>query len=176
MIKRKNRRSKKAFSMVTAIFVIVMMASLTALIMNISGRTIKSTTMQYQKEQAGLLARSYTELALLYVIHYDRTATPSCLETITDHFGEAGDEGYDIRINIKYIGNDTLLDGCDKTILTDGSVGTASDVSNIATWSEETTGFDKTISLIIDTFITYRDFDDPAHQDITYHRRTLQKI
>ena len=162
--------------MITAVFVIVIMASMSALIMNISGKTVKATTLQYQKEQAGLLARSYTELAILYVIHYDRTATPNCLETIIDHFGEAGDEGYDIRINIKYIGNDNLLDGCDKTVLANGTVGTASNVLNSATWTEQTTGFDTTISLVIDTFITYRDFDDPDNRDITYHRRTLQKI
>jgi type II secretory pathway pseudopilin PulG len=171
-----NIKNKKAFSMITAIFVIVIMASLTALIMNISGKTIKATTLQYQKEQAGLLARSYTELAILYVIHYNRTTTPNCLETIIDHFGEAGDKGYDIRINIKYIGNDNLLNGCNKTILTDGTIGIASNTSHSATWTEQITGFDKTISLIIDTFITYKDFDDPANRDITYHRRTLQKI
>jgi type II secretory pathway pseudopilin PulG len=169
-----NIKNKKAFSMITAIFVIVIMASLTALIMNISGKTIKATTLQYQKEQAGLLARSYTELAILYVIHYDRTTTPNCLETITDHFGETGDNGYDIRVNIKYIGNDNLLNGCNKTILADGTVGLAS--LNNATWTDEITGFDKTISLVIDTFITYKDFDDPANRDITYHRRTLQKL
>jgi len=176
MIKNKTIRNKKAFSMVTAIFVIIIMASLSVLIMNISGRTIKSTTLQYQKEQAQLLARSYTELAILYVIHYDRTATLDCLETITDHFGETGDSGYDITVHIKYIGNDTLLDGCDKTILLNGTVGTASDIANIATWTEDITGFDNTISLVIDTFITYKDFDDPSNKDIVFHRRTLQKL
>jgi len=156
--------------MITAIFVIVIMASLTALIMNISGRTIKGTTLQYQKEQAQLLARSYTELAILYAIHYDRTTTPDCLESISDHFGEAGDDGYDIRMNIKYIGNNNLLNGCNKTILANGTIG------NGATWANQSTGFDKTISLVIDIFITYKDFDDPANRDITYHRRTLQKL
>ena len=156
---RKNISTKKAFSMITAVFVIVIMASLSALIMNISGKTVKATTLQYQKEQAALLARSYTELAILYVIHYDRNST--CLETIIDHFGEAGDDGYDIRMNIKYIGNDNLLAGCNKTI---------------TTWTDTTTGFYTTISLVIDTFITYKDFDDPSNRNITYHRRTLQKL
>ena len=176
MIQNKNIKSKKAFSMITAIFVIVMMASLTILIMNISGRTIKSTTLQYQKEQAQLLARSYTELAILYVIHYDRTTNLDCLETITDHFGETGDSGYDINITIKYMGNDALLDGCEKTILANATIGTASDPLNTATWTEQGTGFDRTISLVIDTVITYKDFDDPSNRDITFHRRTLQKI
>ena len=88
-------KSKKAFSMVTAIFVIVIMASVSALIMNVSGKTVKATTQQFQKEQAQLLARSYTELAILYIINYDRSAGNNCLETITDHFGATGNDGYD---------------------------------------------------------------------------------
>jgi type II secretory pathway pseudopilin PulG len=181
MIKKKqiNRKHKKAFSMITAIFVIVIMATVSALIMNITGKTVKATTQQYQKEQAQLLARSYTELAILYAIHYDRTTTPNCLETITDHFGVAGNNGYDIRMNIKYLGNDALLDGCSKTILANGTVGIASNAANRATWVDDAAvngGINNTISLIIDTYITYRDFDDPNSRDITFHRRTLQKL
>jgi len=163
-----NIKKKKAFSMITAIFVIVIMASITSLIMNITGKTIKATTQQYQKEQAQLLARSYTELAILYVIHYDRTV--DCLESITDHFGATGDNGYDVRINIKYIGNATLLPNCSKSIDIDGDLGST------ATWSDTDVGFNSTISLIIDTYITYKDFDDPSNRDITFHRRTLQKL
>jgi type II secretory pathway pseudopilin PulG len=164
-------KKKKAFSMITAIFVIVIMATVTALIMNVTGKTLKATTQQYQKEQAGLLARSYTELAIMYVIHYDRTATPDCLQTITDHFGAAGDNGYDIRININYIGNDTLLNNCTQAIDIDGDLG------NTATWVDDTsTGFNNTISLVIDTYIIYKDFDDSQDRNITFHRRTLQKL
>ena len=182
-------KHKKAFSMITAIFVIVIMATVSSLIMNITGKTIKATTQQYQKEQAQLLARSYTELAILYAIHYDRRAAPlgngNCLETITDHFGPAGNDGYDISISIKYLGNDNLLDGCGQTILADGTVGTASNATNTATWVDNTSGgIDDTISLIIDTYITYKDFDDPNNSDadptndrnISFHRRTLQKL
>jgi type II secretory pathway pseudopilin PulG len=180
MIKRKliNRKHKKAFSMITAIFVIVIMATVSALIMNITGKTVKATTQQYQKEQAQLLARSYTELAILYAIHYDRTTTPNCLETITDHFGDTTN-GYDIHINIKYLGNDTLLDGCSKTILANGTVGIASNAANTATWVDDAAvngGINNTISLIIDTYITYKDFDDPSDRNTTFHRRTLQKL
>ena len=86
--------------MVTAIFVIFVMAGVTILIMNVTGKTVKATTNQYRKEQAQLLARSYTELAIMYVIHYDRSA--DCIESITDHFGDSSN-GYDISINIKYL-------------------------------------------------------------------------
>ena len=167
-IKPINTKYKKAFSMITAIFVIVIMATVSALIMNITGKTIKATSQQYQKEQAQLLARSYTELAILYVMHYDRTV--DCLESITDHFGAIGDNGYDVRINIKYIGNATLLPNCSKTIDISGNVGST------ATWSDTDVGFNSTISLIIDTYIRYKDFDDPSNRDITFHRRTLQKL
>jgi len=170
------KQTKKAFSMITAIFVIVIMASVSALIMNITGKTIKATTQQYQKEQAQLLARSYTELAILYVMHYDRNITGSnCLETITDHFGDASN-GYDITMNIKYIGNNTLLGNCRNNIESDG---TFSLTNTNATWADNAAingGINSTISLIVDTYITYKDFDDPSNRDITFHRRTLQKL
>jgi len=169
MIKVKH---KKAFSMVTAIFVIIIMATVSSLIMNVTGKTVKETTQQYQKEQAQLLARSYTELAILNVLHYDRSA--DCLENITDHFGATGNDGYDINITIKYIGDSNFLENCNNNIEANGTVNLAN--SNNATWTNNSGGFYNTISLVIDTYITYRDFDDPQNRNITFHRRTLQKI
>jgi type II secretory pathway pseudopilin PulG len=153
-------KSKKAFSMITAIFVIVIMASVSSLIMNVTSKTIKATTQQYQKEQAQLLARSYTELAILKVLFSDRNLT-----TFLDNFGAETDfHGYDVVVNIKYIGNDTLIpSSCGASHIT-------------PTWTNNSSGFNKTVSLVIDTYITYKDFDDPSNRDITYHRRTLQKL
>ena len=156
-------KNKKAFSMVTAIFVIIIMASITALIMNVTGKTVKATTQQYQDEQARLLARSYTELGIMYALYYDRTSTPDCLETITDSF-----KGYDIRVEFHYIGNSTILNGCGRTLAkvapTDG------------TWTSSSTGFEKTLSLVLDTYISYSDLDDSLNRPITYHRRSIQKL
>jgi len=157
MIKVKH---KKAFSMVTAIFVIIIMATVSSLIMNVTGKTVKETTQQYQKEQAQLLARSYTELAILNVLHYDRSA--DCLENITDHFGATGNDGYDINITIKYIGQNAALSNCSAT--------------NTIAMLNGITKFDNTVSLVIDTYITYKDFDDPQKRNISFHRRTLQKL
>ena len=165
-----NIKTKKAFSMITAIFVIIIMATVTSLVMNVTGKTIKATTMQYQKEQAALLARSYTELAILYVIHKDRTS--GCIKTIIDHFGDATN-GYNIKMNISYIGNSTLLANCNNNIESDGTIHLS---NKNATWTT-TGGFHDTISLVIDTYITYKDFDDPnTDRNITFHRRTLQKL
>jgi len=153
-------KHKPAFSMITAIFVIIIMASVAALIMNVTGKTLKSTTQQYQKEQAALLARSYTELAILYVMHYDRSN--DCLETITDHFGDTN-SGYDINITIKYISNHEILANCSSS-------------SVMAAFNQTNIGFYSSLSIVIDTYIRYQDFDDPQHRNITFHRRTLQKL
>ena len=154
-------KHKKAFSMVTAIFTLIIMSSLTAMIMSVTGRTIKETTQQYQKEQATLLARSYTELAILYVSSYDRTSG-GCIETITGQYG-ANDE-YNIQVEIQYLGGTiTNLGGCP-----------LSRVEIIP----ETPGseLDRTLSIIVNVFIRYKDYDDPSNRNITFHRRTLQRI
>ena len=165
MIKVKN---KKAFSMVTAIFVIIIMATVSSLIMNVTGKTVKETTQLYQKEQAQLLARSYTELAILRVLNTNRNV--ACLDRFTDHFGAPGNNGYNITVNIRYIGNDNLLATCAPGF-------------SVARWPDDNNpGFNNTISMVIDTYITYKDFDDPSaalgngNRNITFHRRTVQKL
>jgi len=166
MKKLNNISTKKAFSMITAIFVILIMATVTALIMNVTGKTIKETTHQYQKEQAALLARSYTEQAMLYALHYDRASNGDCINTINATFGDNNTtQQYTIRTELSYIGNTAQLPaGCNR--VTNG------------TWTDDGTGgFNSTVSLIIDVYITYKDFDDiTATRDVTYHRRTLQKL
>ena len=154
-----HKKSKKAFSMVTAIITIVIMATLTSLIMGVTGKTMKATTQQYQKEQATLLARSYTELALMYVSSYDRTGG-DCMENVTAHFGEPFPLGYDITTRIQYIGKASSLTGCTSVIATLNGVS----------------GFDETMSIIVDTYVRYRDLDDPLNRDTTFHRRSLQKL
>lgn len=151
-----NLKYKRAFSLVTAIFVIIIMASITSLIMNLTGKTVKSTTQQYQDEQARLLARSYTELGIMYALYYDRTATLDCLETIKDSF-----KNYNIQVEFHYIGNSTLLNGCTRAI---------------TPWAGTATGFENSLSLVIDTYVYYKDFDDITDRNITYHRRSIQKL
>jgi len=158
MIKN-SKKFRDGFSMVTAIFVIFIMASLTALIMNVTSKTVKETTQQYQKEQASLLARSYTELAMLYVINHDRSN--NCIEEIHATFGDPSNL-YTIDVNLQYIGSSILFPNCNKLIY---------DLS-----PTNSIGFNSTISIIIDVYVKYKDFDDPSNRDITFHRRTVQKL
>lgn len=163
MLRTKNIKSKKAFSMVTAIFVIIIMASVTSLIMNVTGKTIKETTQQYQKEQAALLARSYTEQALLYTLHYDRATNGDCVNEIHATFGPAANL-YTIQTNIQYASNDAQID--------------LNNCNNLDRWVDDgTAGFNSTVSLIIDVYVSYKDFDDSnSDRNISFHRRTLQKL
>ena len=90
---------KKAFSMLTAIIVIVLMASVAVFILNLSGKMVKGTTVQFQREQAVLLGKSYTEYAIMAVTANEHNST-NCLNNISGIYGI-----YNIDINISYIAN-----------------------------------------------------------------------
>ncbi|MEA3419340.1 MAG: type II secretion system protein [Campylobacterota bacterium] len=153
------QKQRKAFSMITALFVIVLMSTVAAYIMSMSGKIAKQTTAQYQKEQAMLLAKSYTEYAILAVMSNDRNATGGqCLGTITGAYSEGG--GYTIETQISYIG--------------DAKVATCTNVL-----SSSVTTLKSPLNIIVDVYVKYKDLDHPDianAPDLTYHRRTLQKI
>lgn len=159
---------RKAFSLLTAIFVIVLMATVAMLVMNLSGKIVKETTAQYHKEQAILLAKSYTEYAIMAVMSNDRNATGNdCIENIDGRIGanvNAG-QGYLVNTRVAYIADsNTRVSTCAATrILDDSGITTAESALNI----------------IVDVYVRYRDPDHPNIANapwVTYHRRTLQKI
>jgi len=163
-MKIKNHR--RAFSMITALVVIVLMSSVAIYVMSTSAKMVKETTAQYQREQAMLLAKSYTEYAIMAVSANDRNNTSAnyCLEDIEGQVGGDPDkgEGYKIETRIAYIGN--------------------SDISQCAATRQlgsitETTR--SPLNIIVDVYVKYKDPDHPdasAAPYITYHKRTLQKI
>ena len=172
---------RKAFTMITAIFVIVIMATVAMLVLNLSGKTVKETTIQYRKAQAMLLARSYTELAVLAVIDYNRTAGGDCIENIdgvvnaltpgaapATGASSTNGGGYDVQTRIYYLGNGL---NCSGTRMLNSA--------SLSTNYNDTGGSDSIAAIIVDVYVRYKDPDveDPAHSPwITYHRRTLQKI
>ncbi len=164
---------RKAFSMFTAIVVLLMMTSIAALVFNTAGKITKETTSQYRKEQSMLLAKSYTEFAILAIQGHDMT-TNGCLKTITGIVNYTGfdasnnanasnnGEGYDVRVKLQYIGLPATITCSVNSVSTSGSA-----------------------SVLVDTYVRYRDPDNPASADsstwsqvpwITYHRRTLQRL
>lgn len=152
---------RKAFSMLTAIIVIVLMASVGAFILNLSGKMVQGTTAQFQREQSMLLAKSYTEYAIMAVTANEHNSS-SCLNNIAGNYGDdgSGNPLYTVDVNISYIGDTDLDAGC--RILDNGVITERSP-----------------LNIIVDVFVRYKELDHPAGSgapDITYHRRSLQKI
>jgi type II secretory pathway pseudopilin PulG len=163
---------RKAFSLVTAIVTIVIIASLFALVSSLAGKITKETTAQYRKEQAMLLAKSYTEFALLAIQGHD-TLRNGCLNTIvgdidTTAFNQSfpgaarNGAGYRTRVNLRYIGID-----CSTTPPT------------IAPYIGASTA--TSAGVIVDVVVRYKEIDhaNPSTAEVpwmSYGRRTLQKL
>jgi type II secretory pathway pseudopilin PulG len=164
---------RKAFSMITAIFVMLIMATVSMMILNLSSQTTKNTTMQYKQEQAILYAKSYTELAIMYATANDPTVT-NCAEDINANIGGnvAAGDGYNIQVRIAYINSHNQTLTCSGTrIFADKQATT----DNVTTMNER--------HIIIDTYVRYHDDAVASAWTgggtppwLTYHRRTLQKL
>ncbi len=142
------------------------MATVAMLVTSLTGKIVKETTAQYQKEQAVLLSKSYTEYAIMSVMSNDRNDT-SCIENIDGRIGNNvnNGQGYLVNTRIAYIADSNARVGtCAATrILDDSGITTA----------------ESALSVIIDVYVRYRDPDHPTVSTapwVTYHRRTLQKI
>lgn len=143
---------RKAFSMVTAIFVILILATIAMLLLNMTASTTQDTMIQYRQEQAALYAKGYTELAVMAVTEYGRSA--DCVNSIQ---GTTAD-GYTVTGTIRYIGGAALNAACARlaggtTVETDDSVA----------------------SVVIDMDVSYTDATISPNQ-IFYHKRTVKKI
>jgi type II secretory pathway pseudopilin PulG len=152
---------RQAFSMVTAIFVMVILATISVLVLNTAGQISQNTVLQYRQEQAALLAKGYTEFAILSVLKHDKNSSSgSCVENINGTVGDNYDEGsgYKAEVKIYYIGNG--LTGC-------GTKLNITDISGPTSYYAP--------HVLIDTFIKYKDPIN-TNEVITYHRRSLQKI
>ena len=154
----KKVRLRNAFSMLTAIFVIVIMATVSVLVMSLSGKIVKTTTAQFQHEQAILYVNSYTEYAILAVTGHSRVA--NCIDTISGNIGTPSTgQGYRISTHISYIGPATEVGNCAVVLNT----------INVLTPTTP-------LTVIIDVYADYKDPDNTSGAYLTVHRRTVQKI
>ena len=148
------QKKREAFSMFMAIVVIVIMATVAMLITSMTGKLVKETTAQYQREQAVLLAHSYTEYAIMAVTANNRAT--NCLRTINGTWN-----GYSARIQIAYIGDTATIGNCAGTRKLSEAVITP----------------DTPLTIIVDAYIDYDDLDKATGAPkMVYHRRTVQKI
>lgn len=159
---------RSAFSMITAIFVILLLATVAAFILNLAGKTVEETTTQYRKEQAILYAKSYTEFAIMSATARD------CIKEIEADVGGTttqvlAGQGYRITVSLQYIGNELA-----------GSA-TCTTLGNAIVNAES-----RGAVVLVDTYVSYRNPDHPhaiagdawdnEHPGISYHRRTLQRL
>lgn len=180
-----------AFSIATAIAVMLIMGILSSFVLSISSSTAKETYAQYRKEQAALLAQAYTEAAILQVLQTNILVGNNCTTALnanitTTVLGAATSgvaliasegRGYNVSVNVQYIANGltnintTTL--CPNTLNVD-SAGLFLDFNasfGVAALAKK--------SILIDVYVRYK---DPMHTNvaaspwINYHRRTLQKI
>ena len=171
MIRQIPQGHRAAFSMVTAIFVIIVMAAVGGFIMSLSGKIVQETTAQYRKEQAILYAKSYTEYAIM------AATAQTCIKKISanvdgDSTQVKNGQGYRVIVDVKYVGSSNP-NSCTNTVGTTAITDPAS----------------KGAFILIDTYVKYRDSDTVSSfvtgggtvnannlPWITYHRRTLQRL
>ena len=180
---------RKGFSMITAIFFILIMATISILVLNLTGKITKETTILYRQEQAALLARSYTELAVMAVLDHNRSVANTCIEDIdgvvnalkpnaapAPGVSSTNGGGYKVETRIYYLGNDL---SCSSTRELTDSSHSARSSTRILTPYNDTGAADSIAAIIVDVYVKYKDASsmDPSTSPwITYHRRTLQKI
>ncbi len=156
----KLNNQREAFSLMVAVAVIVIMGTVSMLVMSMSSKIVKETTAQYRKEQAVLLAKSYTEYAVLSVMGNDRIAG-NCLTDIdaNDVLADSSEgKGYRVRVRISYIGNN--LGNCGGVRVLSNTVAT----------------LESSLNIIVDVYVEYKELDNTGADWVTYHRRTMQKI
>jgi hypothetical protein len=109
-----------------------------------------------------LLAKSYTEFAVMAVMANDRNTTGvKCLYTIEGNTGSSPStgNGYRARVHLAYIGTEKEVGSCGGRIL-----------------SKDVTTEKSPLTVMIDVYIDYKDPDNISGEWRTYHKRTLQKI
>jgi len=160
-MKKKNIRS--AFSLLTAVIIIILMSSVGIFVMNLSSKMTRETTAQFQREQSMLYAKSYTEYAIMAVTGNGERNTTNCLSDIDATIGDPENGGYLVNVRLAYIGQNGTVGNCATTRVWDDTVVTEKSPLNI----------------IVDVYVKYKEPDHPDPDNapyITYHKRTLQKI
>ena len=151
-----NRRHKSAFAMIMAISVIVIVATIMALGMLLTAKSVKKTADVYLYEQAVLMAHSAAEYSLLKIAE-----DGPCSHFNDLHFTQ--DTIYKIKITNRFVYTNPLPAKC----VNDGSAN--DNVYAIVTTPEENG------SVLMDVSVTV---DDPTitSEPIRYFKRSIQKL
>lgn len=147
--------------MIMAIGVIVILGTIMALTLQMSSITSKQTINDYLHEQAILLTRSATELALLAISTTDRRV--GCLTSLNGTYAPTGTAIFDINMTWSYIG------------LSGGNANNECLPAENYIQNADVNDSDSKGSILLDVIVTLSD-QTLSNEPIRYHRRTLQKL
>lgn len=151
--------------MIMAIYMILILGGILAVVISLTGETNKRTDDLYLHEQAIFLTRSATEYAMLAVSGHNyrpvaQGGTNDCINQINATYPTAVNPMFNINITLRYIGL--------------GQVNPANDAACVDFIKDIDTS-ESNGSILMDVTVT----SDPSlglTEPIRYHRRTLQKM
>ena len=148
---------RRAFAMIMAIVILVLVATGGAILLQNVSRTTKIVGNNYLRSQAELLADSATEFAIMRVQGFD-TSGGHCLENLDINVTDANNNVmFDANVTIHYSFNGTAPAQCTNVLATNTAQGTL---------------------MLIDTTITTNPTlqNDGTLEPITVHKRSWQVL
>ena len=148
---------RRGFSLLAAIFFVVVTSSLCMLALSLSNTTSRPTSEIYLREQAELLAQGATEYAVLEILNHD-FKSKGCLSSVKGNFKNDANPILTYEVDITYFGN----------------IGTC---AGIPVQSKESAG-----TVMLDVFVKSYGYDESDRDkmktpnSIAFHKRTLQKL
>jgi type II secretory pathway pseudopilin PulG len=138
---------RRGFGIITAIILLVLIATIATMILSLTVTSSKKATDDYLRIQAEMLARSATEFAIMRAQGFDRSGG-NCLENVN-----ITAVPFDVNVTINYLG--TLPAGCNNVF--------------------DTTVTDPDLNgmLVLDVVVSTQ--DGITTEPIRIHKRTLQK-
>ena len=145
---------RRGFTLITAIIIMITIATLMTLMITLSTSGVKSTTDIYLKEQADLLTRSATEYALLAISGHDNSR--DCIEHIHLKYPDPRTPTHEANVTIWYMGRD-LPSACSQIL--------ANDLNRS----------ESNLTAIVDVKVWVNRANTGITEPIVIHRRTIQK-
>ena len=150
---------KKGFSLIMAIFFVMLIATLGMMSLSLSSKMVKQSGDVYLKEQAELYAMSATSLAVL-----DMQGTDYSKGCLTEKKYDFGD-GFSARVNIFYLDSD--MPKCDSSVKSSNKI----DKSKMGLKDANGNDANYYNVALIDVMVQNNDGIEP----VRFHRRTIQR-
>ncbi len=143
---------RRGFGIITAIILLVLIATVGAMIISIATTSSKKATDDYLYTQAEMLARSAVEFAVMRIQGFNRTTNNNCLESVNINATP-----FEVNTTINYLFNGNKPSECNN--------------SNV--FDENVQDKDLNGTVIIDVVVATK--DGVTTEPIRIHKRTLQK-